>query len=295
MFSVIIPIHNKLPHLERSIDSVLNQTYENFEIILIDDASTDGSSEKLLEFKDERIKMFRRETPGPGGYAARNLGINEAKYEWICFLDADDEWDSSYLHTVKTVIEDNEKVDFITVGWKRVNSLNNDNTLIQKDSLTTNYNLIDYLVNYRYVWTGATSIKKSLIREAGLFPINDCCKRGGDIDTWIRCLNISNLSIYVSKTLAYYFEDSINRVTDYRSNPTTYFCAYDTVINIYNRTNDKDHKKIIENYINKKIYHILSRTNTLDKSLINKMYLNSYSIPRLIYIMCKSLFKGRVN
>lgn len=65
-FSVVIPVYNKLPHLERSIQSVLNQSHQNFELLLVDDASTDGSSEKLLEFKDERIRLLKRTTPGAG-------------------------------------------------------------------------------------------------------------------------------------------------------------------------------------------------------------------------------------
>src|SRR5699024_9409054 len=113
MFSVIIPVHNKLPHLERSIYSVLNQSFRNFELLLIDDASTDGSSEKLEEFNDPRIRMFKREKPGPGGYAARNLGIENAKYDWICFLDADDEWNLDYLMNIHDVITNNPDVELI--------------------------------------------------------------------------------------------------------------------------------------------------------------------------------------
>src|SRR5699024_5819196 len=114
MFSVIIPVHNKLPHLDRSIYSVLNQTYKNFELLLIDDASTDGSSEKIAEYDDSRIRRFRRNTPGPGGYAARNLGIQEAKYEWIAFLDADDEWKKEHLEEQAKIIIKDREVELIS-------------------------------------------------------------------------------------------------------------------------------------------------------------------------------------
>jgi len=60
IFSVVIPIHNKFPHLERSINSVLNQSFQDFEILLIDDASTDGSTQKIKEFNDPKIKVFPR-------------------------------------------------------------------------------------------------------------------------------------------------------------------------------------------------------------------------------------------
>src|SRR5699024_12061080 len=120
MFSVIIPVHNKLPHLDRSIYSVLNQTYSNFELLLIDDASTDGSSEKIAEYEDSRIRRFRRDSPGPGGYAARNLGIKEAKYEWIAFLDADDEWKNEYLDELAKVLVKDRDVELISSSHIRI-------------------------------------------------------------------------------------------------------------------------------------------------------------------------------
>src|SRR4051812_4022993 len=117
-FSVIIPVHNKLPHLDRSINSVLNQTYLNFELLLIDDASTDGSEHEILKYVDPRVRLFRRSRPGAGGYAARNLGIKKAIYEWVCFLDADDEWDISLLETLKHTIEEHAEVECVTWGWR---------------------------------------------------------------------------------------------------------------------------------------------------------------------------------
>jgi len=77
-FSVVIPIYNKGPHIHRSISSVINQTFQNFELILVNDASTDNSLEEIQKFTDEHIRLFQRTQPGPGGYAARNLGIEKA-------------------------------------------------------------------------------------------------------------------------------------------------------------------------------------------------------------------------
>ena len=189
-FSVIIPVHNKLPHLERSIYSVLNQTYSNFEVILVDDASTDGSSEKLLEFNDPKLSVYKRNTPGPGGYAARNVGIKHAKYEWICFLDADDEWELDLLESIANVINNDSAVEIITWGWywtkgkeKKLDSF----SLVNKKYNQRNFTLIDFLKGPQPVWTGAVCIKKEVLINAGLFPENEF-KRGGDMDTWTRCL-----------------------------------------------------------------------------------------------------------
>jgi glycosyltransferase involved in cell wall biosynthesis len=214
-FSVIIPVHNKLPHLDRSITSVLNQTYGNFELILVDDASTDGSEEKILNYEDPRIRLFRRTEPGPGGYAARNLGIKHARYEWVCFLDADDEWDVQLLETIKATIEEHNDVECVTWGWS---SAMQDQKWLDKTSLRNRrhsfryFSLTDFFNQRHTLWTGAVAFRKALILGSGAFPETGY-KRGGDVDTWIRCLWHSKSNIWINKNLATYFLDSVNMVT----------------------------------------------------------------------------------
>src|SRR5690554_7926969 len=90
-FSVILPVYNKKPFLDKAIQSLQSQKYKNFEIIAIDDGSTDGSLEALQQYsKDGVIFLYSRGVPGPGGYAARNYGASYAKGEWLVFFDADD-------------------------------------------------------------------------------------------------------------------------------------------------------------------------------------------------------------
>jgi glycosyltransferase involved in cell wall biosynthesis len=83
MFSIIIPCHNKGPHITRCIQSVIGQSFKQWEIIFVDDASTDNSLIQVNQFEDSRIFVFRRDNPGPGGYAARNLGIAKEKFPWV--------------------------------------------------------------------------------------------------------------------------------------------------------------------------------------------------------------------
>ena len=88
-FSVVIPVFNKDEHVERAINSVLCQSFEDFELLLICDPSTDSSTDKVEKIMDSKVKIFYRDEPGPGGYAARNLGIVNATADWVAFLDAD--------------------------------------------------------------------------------------------------------------------------------------------------------------------------------------------------------------
>ena len=88
--SIVMPVYNKAPHVDRSIRSILAQTAGFDELIVVDDGSTDGSLEKVQLHSDHRMHIYTRSSPGPGGYAARNLGIRRATSEWIAFLDADE-------------------------------------------------------------------------------------------------------------------------------------------------------------------------------------------------------------
>jgi glycosyltransferase involved in cell wall biosynthesis len=89
--SVIIPTYNRSHLISRAIQSVLDQTYQDFEIIVSDDASTDNTEEMVKGFNDERIRYFRHSL-NKGGGATRNIGIKAARGEYIAFLDDDDEW-----------------------------------------------------------------------------------------------------------------------------------------------------------------------------------------------------------
>jgi len=296
MFSVIIPVYNKLPHLDRSVQSVLNQTYSNFELILVDDASTDGSREKLRTFSDERIKVYYRDHPGAGGYAARNLGIEKATYDWISFLDADDEWTPDYLLTVSEIIKEQKDAELISVGWEVKGGdmaiTSTLSRLFDNKPGVFDFLLSDYLTCPALVWTSAVSIKKALLQNAGNFPANGPWKNGGDVDTWIRCLEQSKKNIRAKKILAFYYRDAVNRVTDYTKNKTDLFCAYDNLIRIYTATKNSKLKKAIKTFTNKNIYNIISRQKTVNLKLVSKMFLNGYSLSRVIKIILK---KKRIN
>lgn len=97
-FSVIIPLYNKEPHIARALDSVISQTVQDFEIIVVDDGSTDKSAEIVRTFNDSRIRLIQQENAGVS--AARNKGILESKAPLIALLDADDEWTPAFLEEI---------------------------------------------------------------------------------------------------------------------------------------------------------------------------------------------------
>lgn len=109
-FSIIIPLYNKAEYVSKTLLSVLAQTYPNFEVLIIDDGSTDNSLEVVKTFRDERIKIILQKNKGVS--AARNTGISAAKYELIAQLDADDWWDPMYLEEMLGLIQEYPDVSF---------------------------------------------------------------------------------------------------------------------------------------------------------------------------------------
>lgn len=101
-FSVVIPLYNKEKYILRAVESVLSQSFSDFELIVVDDGSSDGSANRLAHLDDIRIRIIRQENSGEG--AARNVGISCGKGGWVAFLDADDYWCIDHLFELKKII-----------------------------------------------------------------------------------------------------------------------------------------------------------------------------------------------
>jgi glycosyltransferase involved in cell wall biosynthesis len=104
MFSVVIPLYNKAHTIINTLQSALNQSFMDFEVVIVDDGSTDNGVEVIKQFtNDERVRIIRQENKGVS--AARNNGIKHARYDYIALLDGDDEWEMSFLAQMKGAIE----------------------------------------------------------------------------------------------------------------------------------------------------------------------------------------------
>ena len=103
--SIILPVFNDENLIEKSINSILNQTYQNFELIVINDGSTDNSLEKIQNYSDDRIIVYSQERKGTG--QARNTGLKKATGNFICFVDSDDTINNNFLETMYNLIISN--------------------------------------------------------------------------------------------------------------------------------------------------------------------------------------------
>lgn len=190
-FSVVIPVYNKGPHVKRAITSVLNQTFLEFELILVNDASTDNSLEEMQKFTDSRIRTLHRDEPGPGGYAARNLGIKEARAEWVAFLDADDEWTPEHLENMHIAVNSCPDVGLFASGWisffgkqKHEHGYFNKS----KHKGIHKINLRQYLETaeqgLRFCSTPIVVLNRTKVMRVGGFP-EGRTQKGGDLYAWI--------------------------------------------------------------------------------------------------------------
>lgn len=111
MISVVIPLYNKEASIAQSLKSVLSQEYDDFEVVIVDDGSTDGSVGVVEAINDPRIRLIKQENGGPS--KARNTGVKNAKGEWILFLDADDELEPGALEYFAKNINKHNYISFI--------------------------------------------------------------------------------------------------------------------------------------------------------------------------------------
>lgn len=118
MISVIVPIYNVSPYLAKCLDSIKNQTYKDFEVLMVDDGSTDNSAEIAKEYlTDSRYKLYSQSNSGQG--AARNKGLDNASGEYVCFIDSDDYISPEYLDSLYNLLIEND-ADIAQCGINRV-------------------------------------------------------------------------------------------------------------------------------------------------------------------------------
>lgn len=202
--SVIIPVYNKEKYIEIAIRSVLNQTYQNFEIVIVDDGSTDRSAAIINAIADSRIRLIQQKNSGVS--RARNCGIEAAQGELVFFLDGDDWYQKNYLHTVVAMAEHYPTNSFYATNFKYVVDYQPQQW---NDTLRSplKFELINdfYKIRFRFgtiFCTNTVAVKREdLMALQPCFPVDE--SMGEDQDLWFRLSEHLNL-IYCPEKLAAY-------------------------------------------------------------------------------------------
>lgn len=188
MISIVMPLYNNEKEVQRAIASVLGQSYQNFELIIVNDGSTDNSLYVVQSLRDERITVIHQKNQGVS--AARNIGIRAAKFGLIALLDADDEWEPDFLKTIVLLSQEfPECAVYATNYYYREQNGTQRTTILRGVSpLPFKGVLRDYfsvaLQSDPPLWSSAIAVRKSAFESVGFFPVGITI--GEDLLTWAR-------------------------------------------------------------------------------------------------------------
>ena len=204
LVSIIMPNYNCAKYLPDTINSVLNQTYQNWELIFVDDCSTDNSLEIIKGYNDPRIRVFQNEK-NSGAAISRNYALREAKGRWMAFLDSDDLWEHEKLEKQLAFMVEN-KYSFTYTYYKVCNNGEWESFSRVSPKKVT----LRRLYNYCYFSTITVIYDRDVV---GLLQIPDIKKRN-DYALWLFALKNCDAYLY-PKTLSYYIrhENSVSTVS----------------------------------------------------------------------------------
>ncbi len=197
LVSVIIPCFNSSEFLSASIDSALAQSYPNKEIVVVDDGSTDNSSEIIASFKDKIIVVSQKNAGLP---AARNAGVKVASGEHLAFLDADDYWHQDFLLELVHALK-NDNAGIAYCGWQNTGLSGASGKPFVPPDYETDPDKLEKLITGVRWPVHAALISHSIFEESGGFnPLLESCE---DFALWIRAATAHKL-VLVPKVLAFY-------------------------------------------------------------------------------------------
>jgi glycosyltransferase involved in cell wall biosynthesis len=210
---VVIPLYNKGSFVKRALDSVLSQTYQDFEIVVVDDGSTDHGVEVVRGFSDPRIRLIKQPNAGPG--AARNRGAEETCATYLVFLDADDEWMPSFIEVYRGALKNHpecgavvgptffgsDKIDRSQI-WRRMGveagewSLGNDPSWGNLSRITNLFS------------TPGTMFRREVFERYGGFYSKDNCRYSEDKYLWLQVVLNHRVFILLEPLFWYHSEAS---------------------------------------------------------------------------------------
>ena len=208
LISIIIPTYQRCSRLKIALESVLSQNYENYEILIMDDGSKDGTKEMIHSFKDDRIIYNWKNNSGcPAN--PRNRGIKAARGEWVAFLDSDDWWTFDKLKNC--MHHNNNQVDFIYHDVKIVSK--NQNIFKRKMIKTGQLKkpvLIDLLLSGNMICNSSVIVRRNLLISVGFIDERKELVAVEDYHTWLKIAKLTDKFHYIPQSLGFYLEHHQN-------------------------------------------------------------------------------------
>lgn len=214
-FSVIIPLYNKEKDISNTLESLFAQSFSDFEVVIINDGSTDNSEAEVKKISDKRIKLFSKENEGVA--RTRNLGVEKAKAKHIVFLDADDYWYPFHLENLHNLTSKFPEAQWYATAYEKKHNQKLTTPMIspimEKKNwmgIVDNYfknSLIDTLA-----WTSAVCMKKDFFQKLKGFDATITNGAGEDTDLWLRAALESPL-VFSTQVSTRHNLDSSNRIS----------------------------------------------------------------------------------
>lgn len=212
MISIVTPLYNKAATIKRAITSVLNQTFTDFELIVVNDGSSDDSEAVVRQIKDSRIRLVKQNNQGVS--IARNRGIKESKNDWIAFLDADDEWRPTFLECLMRIHKKYPQCTVCATIYQRcdnkgsIHDISLNNCPISQDFIMDNYfDVAAY--SDPPLHSSSIMVRKSALLSIGGFP--EGIHQGEDLLTWARLAATGTIAYCtVPQSIFYIGESHLN-------------------------------------------------------------------------------------
>lgn len=210
IFSIIIPLYNKASYVAKAIQSVLTQSFTDYELVIVDDGSEDDSAEIAAKAIDGRPNCRLIKQKNMGVSMARNNGVAVSQGDYLCFLDADDWWEPTFLEEMERLIKEFPDAGIFGTNYTIVNETKHKTRVAKigvEEGLERGY--INYCqayakTMYMPLWTGAVCIPRNVFEEMQGFPQG--IKLGEDFLFWIR-IALKYKVAFLNKPLAYYNQD----------------------------------------------------------------------------------------
>lgn len=243
-FGIVVPLYNKAPYVRKALESIVSQTYTDWELVVVDDGSKDDSYSIAKQYLDEvgksNCKIIQQQNAGVS--TARNNGVAMLDCEYVCFLDADDWWAPTFLEEMNKFIAEFPDADLYASDYYYVK--NGQNQIRYK----TGTGIIDYCKVYLHstgmpIWTGAVCVSINIFNELGGFK--PYLKLGEDFDLWLR-ISLKYKVAFLNIPLTYYNQDAetANRAIKKLHNPiNTELYYYDEYLSL--QPDNEDLKNLI--------------------------------------------------
>ena len=286
-FSVVIPTYNRAEELRRCLTSLQVQTFQDFEVLVCDDGSTDHSKTVAEEFEKQGLNLYYIYTSNWGGPARpRNLGIATAKADWICFLDSDDSWYSNKLEKCAEILADSDLIyhdmdmELASGEKKRMR-----NRQVGNPAFT------DLLVNGNTISTSTVCVRKTLLHKVNGFSEERSLIAVEDYDLWIKLATAGCRFRYFPQSLGIYWAGGGNITTkDFRQ--------IDRINKVYEHylpllgERERKYAERMKSYKLAKVYHQMSEFKEAIALYKRSMLAQNISIRlKSVFFMAKAMLK----